>query len=371
MSRRPKLPTFSLPVTPPLEPMLAKRTAKLPRGDDWLFEPKWDGFRCLLFREGEEVLLQSRDKKPLGRYFPELPEPLRAQLPERCVLDGELVIARHGALDFEALQMRIHPAKSRVDKLAEELPASLVVWDLLALGDESLLERPFRERRAKLEGVLAEARSPLFLTPITTDKAVAADWFERFEGAGFDGVMAKKPDGPYEPKKRVMLKVKHERTADCVVAGFRWHKNSDPEAPGGGDLVGSLLLALYGDDGRLHHIGVAASFTEKRRRELVEELAPWREGVDEHPWRDWAEASAHEDGQRRPGSQSRWSQGRDLSFVPLRPERVAEVKFDHLQGRRLRHTAHFKRWRVDKAPAECTYEQVVVAPPAELGEIFT
>ncbi|MCA9623936.1 MAG: ATP-dependent DNA ligase [Myxococcales bacterium] len=354
----------TLPVPCPIEPMLAKRMAKLPTGDGWIFEPKWDGFRCLLFRDGDELLLQSRDKKPLDRYFPELRDPLLAMLPERAVLDGEVVIARDGKLDFDALQLRIHPAASRITKLSEEIPASVVVWDLLAEGDEDLMGVPFAERRARLEAALADARPPLHVTPVTSDRAVAQDWFARFEGAGLDGVMAKARDGIYEPKKRVMMKIKHQRTADCVVAGFRWHKN------GPGTLVGSLLLALYDEAGTLHHVGVAASFTEKRRAELVEELAPYREGVEDHPWRSWAEAQ-DEVTHRRPGATSRWNRDKDLSFEPLRPELVVEVAYDHMQNTRFRHTAHFKRWRRDKPAADCTYAQLEVTPPFELSRIFT
>ena len=354
----------TLPVPCPIEPMLAKRMAKLPTGDGWIFEPKWDGFRCLLFRDGDELLLQSRDKKPLDRYFPELRDPLLAMLPERAVLDGEVVIARDGKLDFDALQLRIHPAASRITKLSEEIPASVVVWDLLAEGDEDLMGVPFAERRARLEAALADARPPLPVTPVTSDLAVGQDWFARFEGAGLDGVMAKARDGIYEPKKRVMMKIKHQRTADCVVAGFRWHKN------GPGTLVGSLLLALYDEEGTLHHVGVAASFTEKRRAELVEELAPYREGVEDHPWRSWAEAQ-DEVTHRRPGATSRWNRDKDLSFEPLRPELVVEVAYDHMQNTRFRHTAHFKRWRRDKPAADCTYAQLEVTPPFELSRIFT
>ncbi len=354
---------ISLAVPAPLKPMLAKKVDKMPEGD-WLFEPKWDGFRVIVFRDGDEVLLQSRDQKDLGRYFPELHAPILEQLPERCVLDGELVIARDGKLDFEAMQMRIHPAATRVNMLSEKIPASIVVWDVLCLADEDLCNVPFAERRATLERILADATAPIVVTPMTRDRAVAIDWFQRFEGAGFDGVMAKRPDGVYQPNKRVMLKVKHKRTADCVVGGFRWHKN------GPGTMVGSLLLGLYDADGSLQHIGVAASFSEKKRRELVELLAPYREGAaDDHPWGSWLQAE-EETGQRRPGAKSRWSRGKRLQWEPLRAELVAEVTYDHMQGRRLRHTAHFHRWRPDKPAAECNYAQLDVTPAIELQKIF-
>ncbi len=344
--------------------MLSKRADAIPAGDGWIFEPKWDGFRALVFRDGAEWYLQSRDEKPMARYFPELEKPLLERLPDKCVLDGEIVIAGPGGLDFEALQQRIPPAKSRIDKLARETPTSLVLWDLLALGDEDLRAAAFAERRARLEAVLPGAAAPIHLTPVTRDRAVAAEWFHRFEGAGLDGVMAKRADGRYEPGKRTMLKIKHERTAECVVGGFRWHKN------GNRTLVGSLLLGLYDESGALNHIGVTASFTEKRRRELVAELAPYRlaEGED-HPWRQWSDALAHE-GQRLPGAVSRWSRGKTLELEPLRPELVVEVAYDHMQGTRFRHTAQFRRWRTDKPPAACRYDQLEVTPPYELTRIF-
>jgi len=347
--------------------MLAKRVGELPAGEGWIFEPKWDGFRTLLFRDGDEILIQSRDEKSLNRYFPELLEPLRAQLPRRCVLDGEIVVAKEGGLDFEALQLRIHPAASRVKLLAEELPASIVLFDLLCEGDRDLRDTPFGERRARLEQSLARAAPPLHVTPSTTDPAVASDWFRRFEGAGLDGVMAKPASGLYEPGKRVMLKVKHERECDCVVAGFRWHKRGRHEA------VGSLLLGLYDDSGDLQHVGVVASFTDAKRRELVDLLAPEREGaLTDHPWKAWGDANPAGDssGQRRPGAMSRWSQGKDLSWEPLRPERVVEVAYDHMQGSRFRHTAQFRRWRPDKQPRECTFAQLEIVPPQELSAIF-
>jgi ATP-dependent DNA ligase len=344
--------------------MLAKRVADLPTGDGWLFEPKWDGFRVLVFRDGAEFLLQSRDEKPLDRYFPELAAPLSASLPERCVVDGEVVVARGGALDFEALQLRIHPAASRVKRLAEELPASIVLWDVLCLGDEDLRGVPFRDRRAALEFALARAAPPIHLTPATADHALALDWFRRFEGAGLDGVMAKPASGLYEPNKRSMLKVKHERECDCVVAGFRWHKGGE------GTAIGSLLLGLYDDDGDLQHVGVSASFTAETRRALVATLAPFRENaLDGHPWAHWAmdEASG---AQRVPGAKSRWSQGKDLSWQPLRPDLVVQVAYDHMQGSRFRHTAQFRRWRTDKPVRDCTYAQLEVVPAHELAQIF-
>ena len=361
---------MKLAVSPPLLPMLAKSRGDLPRGDGWLFEPKWDGFRALIFRDGAELLIQSRDEKPLDRYFPELERPLKAQLPEQCVVDGEIVIAQGEALDFEALQLRLHPAASRVKKLAAEMPASIVLWDLLCVGDRSLLATPFRERRALLEGTLAGATSPVYLTPATTDRDLASDWFRRFEGAGLDGVMAKPAEGTYQPNKRVMFKVKHERDCDCVVAGFRWHKD------GAGTAVDSLLLGLYDGGGALQHVGVSASFTMIKRRELVSTLGPYREGaLASHPWGAWAGAGTHEGGgaegpQRMPGGKSRWSQGKDLSWEPLRPELVVQVAYDHMQGARFRHTAQFRRWRADKQPRDCTFAQLEVVPPQELAAIF-
>ena len=358
---------MNLSVNPPVLPMLANRVSELPPGDGWIFEPKWDGFRTLIFRDGDELFIQSRDEKPLDRYFPELLEPLKTQLPNRCVLDGELVIALGGVLDFEALQLRLHPAASRVKLLARETPASVVFFDILCVGDRDLRATPFRERRSTLESVLADIDTPLHVTPATRDRAIAADWFRRFEGAGLDGVVAKAELGIYEPNKRVMLKVKHERDCDCVVAGFRWHKNSR------GTAIGSLLLGLYDSAGNLEHVGVCASFTTAKRRELVDFLAPYREGALEgHPWRAWADAEPNEGeiGHRRPGAQSRWSQGKDLSWEPLRPELVVQVAYDHMQGSRFRHTAQFRRWRQDKRPRDCTFDQLEVVPPHELAAIF-
>jgi len=347
--------------------MLSSAADALPGGEGWLFEPKWDGFRTLVFRDGDEVLLQSRDEKPMNRYFPELVAPLAAALPERCVLDGEIVIVGAEGLDFEALLLRIHPAASRVKLLAAETPSSFVAWDLLALGDEDLRETPLAGRRERLEQVLAGAAPPVHLSPGTRDRALAEDWFHRFEGAGLDGVMAKRLDAPYRAGERTMLKVKHERTADCVVAGFRWHKQ------GAGTMVGSLLLGLYDDAGTLHHVGVAAAFTNATRKQLVAELAPLREhALENHPWRDWAEAQeeASEKGQRLPGATSRWNRGKDLSWEPLRPERVCEVAYDHMQGTRFRHAAQFRRWRADKRAEDCRYDQLEVTPAYELERVF-
>lgn len=358
---------MQLAVNPPILPMLANRVGELPTGDGWIFEPKWDGFRTLIFRDGDELFIQSRDEKPLERYFPELVEPLKAQLPERAVVDGEIVIALGDALDFEALQLRLHPAASRIKLLAKETPASIVFFDILCAHDRDLRTTPFGERRAMLESLLGDAAAPLHLTPATRDRTIAADWFRRFEGAGLDGVIAKPAHGTYEPNKRVMLKVKHERECDCVVAGFRWHKNAH------GTAVGSLLLGLFDDSGNLEHVGVCASFTAAKRRELVEFLAPYRiDALAGHPWRAWAEAQPDENDavHRRPGMQSRWSQGKDLSWEPLRPELIAQVAYDHMQGSRFRHTAQFRRWRKDKAPRDCTFAQLEVVPPHELAAIF-
>ena len=349
--------------------MLAKRVDELPTDGDWIFEPKWDGFRALMFRDGDEILIQSRDDKPLNRYFPDLLGPLRSALPPRCVLDGEIVIVRNNGLDFEALQLRLHPAASRVKLLAQQTPASFVFFDLLCLGDRDLRSEPFQTRRRELESLILSAAPPIHLTPATRDRGVASDWFRRFEGAGLDGVMAKPVLGIYEPNKRAMLKVKHERDCDCVVAGFRWYKKGDRT------LVGSLLLGLFDDAGALQHVGVCASFSAEKRRELAEFLEPYRkDALVNHPWKAWAEHGAEpgEDGmpQRMPGGQSRWSQGKDLSWEPVRPELVVEVAYEHMQGSRFRHMAHFRRWRTDKKPTDCTYAQLEVVPPQELAAIF-
>ncbi len=356
-----------LPFAPPLAPMLSRAADALPSGEGWQFEPKWDGFRTLVFRDGDEILLQSRDSRPMNRYFPELVQPLRDALPERCVIDGEIVIVGAGGLDFEALLLRIHPAESRVKLLAAQSPASYVAWDLLALGGEDLRSAPLSARRVRLEEALSSSADRVHLSPATLDRALAEDWFRRFEGAGLDGVMAKRLDEPYRPGQRTMIKVKHKRTADCVVAGFRWHKN------GTGTMIGSLLLGLYDDAGTLHHVGVTAAFTDATRRKLVEELAPLREdALEGHPWRGWAEAEQEAAArmQRLPGASSRWNRGKDLSWEPLRAQRVCEVAFDHMQGDRFRHAAQFVRWRPDKRPEECRYDQLEVTPAYELERVF-
>ena len=352
---------------PPVRPMLAKAVYEVPRAEGLVYEPKWDGFRCVVFRDGDEVELGSRNDRPLTRYFPEMVTALRAALPQRCVVDGELVVLAEsgdGSLDFEALQQRIHPAASRINMLAEKTPASFVAFDLLALGDRDLREEPFSERRRVLEGILgAAARSRVYVTPITDDADVAVDWFRRFEGAGFDGVMAKPADVAYLEDQRAMWKVKHQRTADCVVAGFRWHKS--------GEGVGSMLLGLYDDDGALNHVGVASSFTVARRKELVAELEPLRaDALADHPWREWAVAEAHQGTQLMPGTPSRWNNQKDLSWEPLRPERVVEVRYENLQAGRFRHGGRMLRWRDDKRPTDCTYEQLEAVPPQELAQIF-
>ncbi len=349
---------------PPVQPMLAKSVKGVPTTGGLSFEPKWDGFRCLVFKDGDEVELASRNTKSLTRYFPEVVAACREQLPERCVLDGEIFVAVGPRLEFEVLQERIHPAKSRVDMLAEKTPASYVAFDLLALGDESWLARPFAERRAALEAALEHLGGPCYLTRTTTDVGEAEDWFRRFEGAGLDGVVAKPLAAPYQPNARAMLKIKHVRTADVVVAGYRLHKNSTDERP----LLGSLLLGLYAD-GKLQHIGVSASFTEARRAELLEELRPLECDITEHPWGEWQEwAIANPD--RVPGTQSRWSSGKDLSFTPLRPDRVLEVGYDHMEGRRFRHTAQFKRWRPDRDPESCGYDQLDEVVSYDLDRIL-
>ena len=357
---------MNLPANPPILPMLAKRVDDIPTAGDWIFEPKWDGFRVLIFRDGDEVLIQSRDTKPLNRYFPDMIQPLLAGLPAQCVADGELVIAREGRLDFDALQLRIHPAASRVKMLAAQMPASVVFFDLLSIGDRDLRNEPFTTRRAELETMLAKATPPVHITPATRDRQTARDWFQRFEGAGLDGVVGKPADGRYQPDKRVMLKIKHERDCDCVVAGFRWYKDAvDRE-------IGSLLLGLYNDQGALQHVGVCASFSKEKRRELLDFLTPYRENaLANHPWKKWAELSNDPAAaQRMPGAQSRWSQGKDLSWEPLRAELVIEVAYEHMQADRFRHMAQFRRWRNDKAPEQCTYAQLEVVPPEELRTIF-
>jgi ATP-dependent DNA ligase len=343
---------------PPVAPMLAKSVPSIPPSA--FYEPKWDGFRSIVFRDGADVEIGSRNERPMTRYFPELVEAFLAELPERCVVDGEIVIATDAGLDFDALQQRIHPANSRVIMLAEQTPASYVAFDLLALGDEDLTGLPFAERRARLEQALAGSRPPVHVTPGTADIDVAQRWFTEFEGAGLDGVVAKPLGVTYQPDKRVMFKIKHERTADCVVAGYRVHKS-------GPDAIGSLLLGLYDDDGKLASVGVIGAFPMARRKELLTELQPLVTDFEGHPW-DWA---AHELGERTPrkNETSRWNAGKDLSFVPLRPERVVEVRYDHMEGPRFRHTAQFSRWRPDRTPESCTYEQLERPVNFDLDEI--
>lgn len=370
-----------LPLQSPLLPMLARRADALPEGEGWLFEPKWDGFRVVVFKDGDAVHLQSRDAKPLTRYFPEVEAALRAQLPERCVLDGELVLIGAHGLDFEALQTRLHPAASRVKLLAEKTPAAVVFWDLLALGEENLSALPLSTRREKLLGLAAGFTAPVHLTPATLDRALATDWFSRFEGAGLDGVMAKRLEAPYAPNKRVMVKVKHERTCECLVTGFRWHKTAE-------QAVGSLMLALFDGAQRLHHVGVVGAFPMAKRKALVDFLAPYRAQPGEHPWAGWDDA---DDAQQVDGAQaagaapeaakvarpargeatSRWNPGKSLAWEPLRPELVLEVAYEHMQGTRFRHTAQFRRWRQDKRPADCTFAQLETTPPWELSRIFS
>jgi len=358
-------PPGTFAIDTPIEPMLAKAAEEVPTAEGFLYDPKWDGFRSIVFRRGGELYLQSRDLRPLNRYFPDLHASLLAALPDDCVLDGEIVIATAHGLDFDALQLRLHPAASRVAKLAAETPSSFVAFDALALAGEDLRPLPFAERRQRLEEALKDARPPLHLTPITGDPAGANEWLARFEGAGLDGVMAKRADQPYQPGKRAMIKIKHIRTAECVVAGFRWHKN------GPGTLVGSLLLGLYDGEGKLNHVGVTSSFTMAVRAQLAELLEPLREGaLAEHPWREWAAMASEEGSTRMPGGQSRWTAGKDLSWEPLRIERVCEVKYDHMQGDRFRHAATFQRWRADKLPADCRYDQLEVTPAYELSKVF-
>ena len=350
-------------IAPPIEPMLAKLAEELPPAGDILYEPKWDGFRAIVFRGETGVYIQSRDSRPLDRYFPELHHTLLEKLPPGCVIDGEIVIASANGLDFDALQLRLHPAASRVAKLANDTPASFVGFDLLAVDGSNIIATPQSERRGLLQELLAGIGPPVYLTPMTRDRDIAVEWLARFEGAGLDGVIAKPADLPYQPGKRAMIKVKHARTADCVVAGFRWHKS-------GGDVVGSLLLGLYDDRGALHHVGVTSSFTMAMRRQLAVELAPLRDdALARHPWRDWAEAGEAAT-TRMPGGQSRWTAGKDLSWEPLRIERVCEVKYDHLQGMRFRHAAIFLRWRPDKPPGDCRYDQLEVTSAYELQKVF-
>jgi ATP-dependent DNA ligase len=350
---------MDLPVMPPVRPMLAKAVAAIPQGH-YEYEPKWDGFRCIVFRDGDEVELGSRNEKPLTRYFPEVIEAVRRELPARCVVDGEIIIAGANGLEFEALLQRIHPAESRINKLAVETPASFVAFDLLALGDLDLRGRAQSERRELLESALADVGPSVHVTPATTEFDTAAEWFDSFEGAGLDGIVAKPLDGVYAEDKRAMMKIKHQRTADAVVAGFRWHKS--------GGVVGSLLLGLYDDEGSLHHVGVAASFTMSRRKELVDELAPYRSPVSEHPWAAWA--GLESETQRMPGAQSRWNAGKNLSWEPLRPELVCEVAYDHMQGDRFRHATQFKRWRPEREPRSCTYAQLESPVTVDLAALL-
>lgn len=345
---------------PPVKPMLAKSVKRIPPGMQ--YEAKWDGFRAIVHRDGDEVVIGSRTGKPLTRYFPEVVTAVLDHLPERCVVDGEIVVAHDGRLDFDRLSERIHPADSRVRLLAERTPAALVAFDLLALGGDSLLDTPQAGRRTVLEAALAGASAPVYLAPATTDAAVAGEWFDRYEGAGLDGVVAKPLDAPYRPDTRAMYKIKHERTADCVVAGYRLHKS--------GPVVGSLLLGLYDAAGALQHVGVCAAFPMKRRAELVTELEPLLAGVGDHPWRAWAQAEAHE-GARLPGAPSRWSGKKDMSWVPLRPERVCEVAYDHMEGDRFRHTAQWRRWRPDRTPESCTYAQLEEVVRYDLAEVLS
>jgi ATP-dependent DNA ligase len=355
---------MDLPVMPPVEPMLSKAIDAIPDGD-YVFEPKWDGFRSIVFRDGDEVEIGSRNERPMTRYFPELVDAVLTELPRRCVIDGEIILPDFaaGRLDFEALQLRLHPAASRVRKLAAETPAHFIAFDLLALGDEDYTERPFSDRRAALEQALAAVKPPIHLTPATTDHDVAARWFTQFEGAGLDGLVAKPMDGIYEPNKRVMVKIKHERTADCVVAGFRPHKTGD-------DAIGSLLLGLYKPDGQLASIGVVGALPMATRRALRVELDPLITTFDDHPW-NWA--AQLPEGTRTPRSSeySRWNVGKDLSFTPLRPERVLEVRYDHMEGPRLRHTGQFVRWRPDRTPQSCTFDQLEEPVNFDLGEILS
>ena len=361
--KEPAAPVAGFALAAPIEPMLAKLAEQVPHGEGFAFEPKWDGFRAIVFRRGDQLYIQSRDLRPLDRYFPELHQVLLERLPQDCVVDGEIVIATERGLDFDLLQLRLHPAASRVAKLAQETPSSFVAFDLLALAGRDLRGEPYRERRAQLEAALRDSQPPVYVTPITRDRALASEWLSRFEGAGLDGVIAKPEQGTYEPGKRAMFKIKHARTAECVVAGFRWHKN------GKDTLVGSLLLGLYDSEGALHHVGITSAFTTAVRAQLARELTPLREGAfEQHPWRAWAEGG---DGTRMPGGQSRWSQGKDLSWEPLRIERVCEVKYDHLQGDRFRHATIFLRWRPDKQPRDCRYDQLEVTPPYELARVFS
>jgi ATP-dependent DNA ligase len=353
---------MSFPLPPPISPMLAKAVSGVPETKGLAFEPKWDGFRCIVFFDGNEVLLGSRNEKPLDRYFPDVVEMVRSALPRPCVLDGEIVIATDDGLNFDLLTQRIHPAASRVKMLSETTPASFVAFDLLALDDEDFRSKPFAERRIALSELFESIEPPMYLTPVTTDRSTAQEWFKEFEGAGLDGIVAKDVTQPYVENKRTMLKIKHERTADCVVAGFRWHKS--------GGVVGSLLLGLFDDDGVLHHVGITSSFTMARRKELVDELTEYRmDDLAGHPWEAWASPPETEM-QRKPGAVSRWNAKKDLSWEPLRPDLVVEVAYSQMQGNRFRHATTFKRWRTDRDPSSCNYAQLEVPTPMIIDEIF-
>ena len=351
---------MELPINPPVKPMLAKPVAEIPPGQ--VYEPKWDGFRSIIFRDGDEVEIGSRNEKPMTRYFPEVAEAVRANLPERCVVDGEIIVAVGDRLEFEVLQQRIHPAVSRITKLSQETPARFVAFDLLALGDDDLTGQPFAVRRAALEEALADVRAPIHLTPATRDHALAQEWFSQFEGAGLDGVVAKPLTGTYQPDKRTMFKIKHQRTADCVVAGYRVHKS-------GPDSIGSLLLGLYNDAGDLASVGVIGAFPAARRKELFTELQPLVTTFEGHPWA-WAGEQQETSRTPRSSEYSRWNVGKDLSFVPLQPDLVVEVRYEHMEGDRFRHTAQFNRWRPDREPRSCTYEQLEEPVTYDLADIL-
>jgi ATP-dependent DNA ligase len=356
---------MDLPVMPPVKPMLAKAAYELPSDPELVFEPKWDGFRCIVFRDGDEVELGSRNDRPLTRYFPEIIPHLKAALPEGCVVDGELVVVTGDRLDFGALQQRIHPAESRVNMLAEATPSSFIAFDLLALDDEDLMGVPFADRRTRLQQALEKAEPPVHLTPTTTDQEVAARWFAGFEGAGLDGVMAKDPAGVYAPDKRVQIKVKHIRLADVVVAGCRMHKD--------GKGIGSLMIGLYDDEGNLNHVGVASSFSAKRRTELLDEVAELRiDSFEGHPWAEWLEAEAHarEEGGRLPGAPNRWNAQKDMSWIPLDASRVIEVRYEHMEGDRFRNVTRMQRWRPDRTPESCTYDQLEVVAPLDVQTVI-
>ncbi|HET6759548.1 MAG TPA: ATP-dependent DNA ligase [Propionibacteriaceae bacterium] len=352
---------MQLPVMPPVAPMLSKAVPSIPKGP-FSYEPKWDGFRSIVFRDRDEVEIGSRNERPMTRYFPDIVAAVKANLPDKCVIDGEIIVVVGDRLEFEVLQQRIHPAASRVRLLSQETPASFIAFDLLALDGTDYTQRPFQDRRAALEEVLADAQAPIHVTPATRDHDLATEWFSQFEGAGLDGVVAKPLAGTYQPDKRTMFKIKHERTADCVVAGYRVHKS-------GPDSIGSLLLGLYKDSGELASIGVIGAFPAARRKELFSELQPLVTTFDDHPWA-WAK---QEEGTRTPRSSefSRWNAKKDLSFIPLRPELVVEVRYEHMEGDRFRHTAQFLRWRPDREPRSCTYEQLEEPVKYDLADILS